>query len=351
VISTNSQNHLDQEIVRLIDQSREEGYSFVDIKTGTVVLSGIRVNFEEKTLLDDKLKMILPTDFQSIPPENVYKPEARPDLLLADETGAIQITIAHTRKKVGNDEDVTAYQNEVRDILQALNSSVEWLEGGIKETNGKRVTYFELITPMLGTRIYNLTFFLELQQRVLTGNFVCSESKLKAWKPIFYQMIDSIEIVANETGDEVIAYRDYSNYHFNQGLYLVHHGQEYLSFKIGENEFRLISTNPSDLQNGFTRKDGVFKKTVGIDEIEAAYELKLIITYREYQFEMGQQLAREIQLIARNCAPDIRDRLQLQMASSREYEKWVNKNEIENVEEKRLPVDGFAMPEALSQRN
>jgi hypothetical protein len=194
----NNQPQMDQEIIRLIDRAKEKGYSSIDIKTGTVVLNGKRVKFGKKTLLEDKLKMILPTDFQSIPPEKVYKPESKPDLLLIDETGSIQISIAHTPKKVGNDEDVTAYQNEVQNILQALNSGVEWLEGGAKETRGKRVTYFELITPMLGTRIFNLTFFLQLQQRILTGNFVCPEPKLKAWKEIFYQMLDSIEVIANE---------------------------------------------------------------------------------------------------------------------------------------------------------
>jgi hypothetical protein len=344
----NNQPRLDREIVRLIDSTHEKGCSSIDIQTGTVMIDGIRVNFAAKSLADDRLRMILPADFRSIPPEQLYKPEARPDRLWADETGAVQITVTHTRKKVGNDAAVAVYQNEVRKILQILNSSLEWQAGGVKEVRGKQVAYFEFITPMLGARIYNLTFFLDLQGRIFTGSFVCPELKLKVWKGIFDQMLESVEVSAGETGNLTNTHPNYCDYHFNQGLYLIHQGHEYLSFQIGADRYRLISLNSADLQNGFLSRDGVFKKTVGRAEIEAAYELKLILTYRGYSFEMGQQSVREIQLILRNCDPDIRERLQMQTGGSREYEKWVNKAEIENVEVQRLPVEGFAMPESLS---
>jgi hypothetical protein len=191
----NDQPRLDREIIRLIDQVHESGFSSLDIKTGSVVMNGIRVDFGERSLLEDKIQLILPTDFRSIPPETIYRPQAKPDLLLADAGGAIQITMTYTRKRVGNDEDVKAYQDEVRNILQTLNSALEWREGGvIKAAGGGRVTYFEFITPMLGSRIYNLSFFLKLQQRALTGSFVCPEPKLKAWKGVFHQMLASIKV-------------------------------------------------------------------------------------------------------------------------------------------------------------
>jgi hypothetical protein len=343
----NGHTHLDQEIIRLMDANREQGYLSIDIKTGTVVLSGKRVNFGTKSLLDDKLKMILPTDFQSIPPEKAYKPEARPDLLFIDDSGAVQIAITHTQNKADNDDDVKTYQGEVREILQALNSSLEWQEDGVMEVRGKRIAYFEFITSIMGMRIYDLSFFLELQRRVLTGNFVYTEQKRKAWKPIFCQMLDSIEVIAKDNGDTTITRRDFSCYHFKPGLYLVHHGCEYLSFKTGEDEYRLISTDSKDLENGFVLKDGVFKKTVGKREIEAGYKLKLIVTYQGYQFEMGQQFIKEMQLVAKNCDPYIRAKLQLQMVSTGEYGKWVDKKDIENIEPQRSPVEGFVMPEGV----
>lgn len=350
----NEQPHLDQEIVRLIDETKDErennanGYFLTDIKTGAVVIGGVRINFETRTVLDGKLKMILPTDFQSIPPEKLYKREARPDVLLAGDDGAIQITLAHTKKTATGIAEVTAHKTEVQKILQALNASLEWQDGGLKEIHGKQVDYFEFITPMLGARVYNLTFFMELHQRVLSGSFVCTDRKLKAWKPIFDQMLASVEEIASEVKPVATVRRDCSGNSFRQGQYAVYHGREYRLFKIGVDQYRLVSTDSKDLENGFATRDGVYLKTVTKGEITAAYELKLIIEYRGHRFGLGRQQQNRIELVAQNCDYQLVQELQLQMSGPHEYVRWVAKTEIDNVIETRFPVAGFAMPETLN---
>jgi hypothetical protein len=71
----NSDSHLDRKIVRLIDkvtkqknESQNVGYSSLDITTGVAVLGGVRINFVEETLLDNKiaLKMEILLKYQAM---------------------------------------------------------------------------------------------------------------------------------------------------------------------------------------------------------------------------------------------------------------------------------------------
>jgi hypothetical protein len=351
----NNKSHLDQEIVRLIDEVAEEqgylqseGYSLLNIKTGVAVIEGVQIDFAEKNLLHDQLAMILPTTFQSIPPEQVYKPEARPDLLLADEDGAIQITISHTKRKATDVADVITHKNEVKQILQTLNSSLEWSADGSKEICGKQLVFFEFITPMLGANVYNLTFFMELDQRVLSGSFVCNDKKTKGWKPVFQQMLDSIKVLVADDRMDLPERPDYSQYHFTEGFYAVYHDREYRLFKVGSDSYRLIATDSQAQEEGFVAQDGVFKKTVKSNEISGAYRLKLTLTYRGCQFEVGQVQKDQVELVTKYGEAQIAKELQLEMGSPNEYSKWVAKTEIENVLETKLPADGFPMPETLT---
>jgi hypothetical protein len=353
----NEETHLDQEIVRLIDRVEAEksyfqndGYAMLNIQTGVAVLDGSQVNFAPQILLDGKLRMILPTDFREIPPEKVYKPDFKPNLLLADESGAIQIIIIHTQKKVTDDTEVLTYKNEVRQILQMVNSSLEWSEDGVKELQGKKLYFFEFITPMLGAGVYNLTFFLNLDHRVLSGSLVCNDRKIKGWKPVFRQMLDSLRVITPET--EVVApavHPDFSEYLFNEGMYAVYQGREYPLYQVGADQYRLISTNPRDQEAGFVKKDGVFKKTVTAAEISAAYQLKLTLIYRGYQFALGQTTKGQVELNLKDGKSNIAQELQMELMGPREYVKWVAKSEIEGVITEKLAVAGFAMPEALTE--
>jgi hypothetical protein len=346
--------NLDTEIVRLMNEAQEtkaqtKVYSLPNITTGAVVVRGQRVNFEKKQLFDGKLEMILPKDFQAIAPENLYKPETKPDLLLVDDSGTIQITLTHLSKKAVNDGEVIAHKNAVQGILRQMNPSIEWLEGGAKKINEKPLVFFEFLTSMLGAEVYNLTFFFRLNQRIFTGSLVCGGQEIKGWKQIFHQMLGSITIVESENPEDlaeaVPAHQDFSEYHYGRGLYGFYQGHEYRLFKIGDG-YRLISTNPEDLDRGFFRKDGVFKKNVTQNEIEAAYELQLTLVYRGHQFELGEEFKTKVQLIMKSCDRKLARELQLEL-NYPIYEKWVDKKEIENIIERKLPVKGFAMPETL----
>ena len=118
---------------------------------------------------------------------------------------------------------MVAHKNDVRQILQAMNPSIEWLDDSVKDIGGRQVAFFTFVTPMLGTSVYNLSFFLALEHRILTGSFVCGDREFKGWKEVFQQMLASIEVMTTEeTTGGALPQQDYSNFTFNQGLYAVY---------------------------------------------------------------------------------------------------------------------------------
>jgi hypothetical protein len=340
--------YLDAEIIRLMTENEEtrvfnEAYETFDINTGVVVIDGKRVGFERKILLDNKLNMMVPQEFRSIPPEELFQSEDMPDVLIInDDDGTIQLSMKQISQRVVNDEEVAVFKSDVKQFLSRLNPKIVWLGDGRKEIKGKQIVFFEFITPILDASIYNFFFYLELNCQVLSGSFTTTEHASKAWKNIFHQMLQSIEVIASE--ERIIQeppHKDFTWYRFDEGYFGMYQGHEYRFFRTGETECLLVSEKELDCMNGFEPKDGVFKKVVNKDELTNAYELKLQVVYGGCTFQIEQKQKSQIKITTKVCDQSIVKQLQLEMTEFREYGKWINKTEIEDVIENKLPIEGF----------
>ena len=144
-------------------------------------------------LLNGKIAITVPLVLRCVPLQTQTL-KTRRDVTLEDEKRTVKLTLTHLYQKVANEGEVFEYQNQVKQALKRLNPSMEWLLGGIKEVNGMRIPFFEVITESLGMEVYNLNFFLLLQKRVVSGKFICGSPMLKQWRPIIHQILDSVEV-------------------------------------------------------------------------------------------------------------------------------------------------------------
>jgi hypothetical protein len=124
---------------------------------------------------------------------------------------------------------------------------------------------------------------------------------------------------------------DFSNYQFKSGFYAIYNDKEYRLFKLRDGNWRLVSNDPDDLKNGFEPKDGAYKKMVAANKLQTVYKINTTIVYRGQQFELGLEGKDKVQLIKRDCNMKLVQQLQLEMVDYREYEKWVAKDQIEDV--------------------
>jgi hypothetical protein len=164
-----------------------------DSKTRTILMGGAPIACYTVNLLDDRLAMTLPKEIRPIASQSRGM-ETRPDVTLADVNETVKITLTHLSQRVSSHDEVLDYKNQLQQALKKVNPSLEWLLGGVKEVRGVPIAFFEIITTVFGIGIYNLRFFLPLQHQVLSGSFMCVDQALKYWRPIFYEILESIEV-------------------------------------------------------------------------------------------------------------------------------------------------------------
>jgi hypothetical protein len=121
-----------------------------------------------------------------------YPSERRPNLIYTNEDGSINVAFNHTASK-GNDREVSKYKDSLKATLKRLYSSATWYGDDVLKINGKKVGFLELLTPAVDTKIYNLVFFTELEDRLLLVSFNCTEGQMKDWKPVAKEIMNSIK--------------------------------------------------------------------------------------------------------------------------------------------------------------
>jgi len=303
-------------------------------------VDGVSLKFEEKSIFDGQVILKLPTGLEILLPEKTrlkYPSDSKPDLILTTSDGLINITFKHSR--IPLDEGI---MDQLKDrIIMTINkkhSRVCWQKEGIKQVNGKQIGFCNFIVPTLDGNVFSLMFFVELNHQALIGNINGPVSLIEYWQPIADGLVESIKI-ATESDDIPLKppVANFADYQFKSGLYASYHNKEYQTFKLADGNYRLISFDSRDLEDGFEKKDGVYKKTVSDGELQSLYELETKIMYRGNIFELGEVCKNEVQLIKKKCHFELARQLQLEKDSwSGKYGKRIAKTEIEDViEEKR----------------
>lgn len=155
-----------------------------------------KIELEKRLLLDEKVEILLPTDFELMSEDLLnlkYPFERRPTLVYTDETGGINVAFNHTPSKLTQPE-IELFQKQFVGMLSKAHPSAKWKDSGVKEINGRKVGFLELITPAIDTDIYNLMFFTDLEGRMLLCTFNCVVKKHKAWLEPAQQIMHSLVI-------------------------------------------------------------------------------------------------------------------------------------------------------------
>jgi hypothetical protein len=338
----------DEKIVALINNKRKaiaeaarKAQIAKSFQTGgdCLTVTGLNLKFEEKLILDGQVNLKLPAELEILSPEKArfkYPSASRPELIFTTRDGLVNITFKHSRIPL-DEAEVEQFKDRMIAVIQKIQSRVNWQEDGVKQVNGKKIGFFHFIIPALEANIYNLMFFGELNHRALIGNINCPVAQMEYWKPIATGLVETVKIIAcRQNPPSKPPGADFTDYQFKSGFYASYHNKEYRVFKLADHNYRLVSRDPSDLAEGFEKKDGVYKKTVQYSELQSFYELKTRIEYQGYQFELRNILKNEVQLLKKNCGLDLVKQLKLQKTGPGEYEKWIAKNEVEDVIEEKI---------------
>ena len=193
-------NYGDEEFIYLMgmDEEVEQPKYETGITDGYIVMNEEKVIFMRKFQLDKKFSVIMPEKFKLMSKEVAelkYPSIERPEWIYTNEDTTVNFTFTHREEDEASNEEIP----EVKDILQPLAMRLypasEVIDSETLEVNGINISYYDFIAPALDVDIYTLTFMFSLEERVVLGGFNCPEEVMDDWKPIFLQMMESIEVV------------------------------------------------------------------------------------------------------------------------------------------------------------
>ncbi len=156
----------------------------------------VNIDMETKSLLNDKLELKMPKDFDRMSEELMklkYPSERRPTLVYSNESGGINVAINLTQNQA-NQQMIPAYKDNFVQTFKNLYPSAEWKDSDVKTINGKKVGYLELVTPAIDTEIYNLIFFTDLDGKLLLCTFNCTKESIVEWTPAAKEIMNSMKI-------------------------------------------------------------------------------------------------------------------------------------------------------------
>jgi hypothetical protein len=154
------------------------------------------IDLKIKSLLNDKVELKIPSDFEIMSEELMkvkYPSERRPTLVYSNESGGINVALNWTQNKASQ-ELIKPYFDNLESTFRKSYPTGEWKDSGIKEINGKKVGYLELVTPAIDTDIYNLIFFTDVEGKLLLCTFNCTKKSINEWTPTAKAIMNSLKI-------------------------------------------------------------------------------------------------------------------------------------------------------------
>jgi hypothetical protein len=170
------------------------GVAFFLISLVSATLPNIEL--ETKTLLNGKINLKIPKNFDIMSEEMLklkYPSERRPTLVYTNESGEINVALNLTQNKA-NQNIIAAYKDNFVQSFKNSYPTATWKDKNIKEINGRKVGYLELITPAIDTEIYNLMFFTDLDGKLLLCSFNCTKKNIAEWSVVAKEIMNSLKL-------------------------------------------------------------------------------------------------------------------------------------------------------------
>lgn len=185
-------NYVDEKIVEL--RNRFLASQFQDIH-GDVYVHGQLIQFIPVVLFEEKMSILLPTDFQDMEDQVIrlkYPTLDRPQIIKTNPENNSDMTFTLIPEEVA-DEDILANKEAMKNAIKQVHPATVFYEDGLEDLNQTQVGYFTFTSYALGGKLYNLMLVTKVAKQLLVGIFNCANEEKEYWKSFAYQMMMSIE--------------------------------------------------------------------------------------------------------------------------------------------------------------
>lgn len=212
-----NEEFFDEQILDMINQSEQKNFNNADIFSiedknveniapeERSIYTGVRIcgkwiYFERRLFAEDSISMMVPKNFVPMTQEAAkikYPSEHRPETILTDETGTINLMFQYMEGEVDS-ETIETFRNQVFGLMKYTNPGIKEREVGEVDIENHRIAYVEFTNNALGGKLYNLMFYISVKGRPLMGSFNCITKDVKYWQPVAVEMMKSIKILEDE---------------------------------------------------------------------------------------------------------------------------------------------------------
>ena len=170
-----------------------------DINNGFVTIDDIEIPFRERAIIENKLYMTIPSDYVLMPQElaNIkYPSENKPDIIFMNEDGLINISFKLIGIKLDN-KDVETVTDLTRQGIVDGNPACKIISSAIIDEE-LQIGYFDFVSPVGDSMIYNLMFLFALEENIVLGSFNCVYYDRAMWLEIAVQTLRSIRAALHD---------------------------------------------------------------------------------------------------------------------------------------------------------
>ncbi|RDY27781.1 hypothetical protein [Lachnotalea glycerini] len=206
--------HVDEKILKqkqMMEEFEKQRFSEETIEIenqssifdGMVEIHKIPVGFAERTLLDDKIAIWMPEDFEEFTQEEinaVYLLGNKPDVVYGNAYLNFSIGFHFTSNEVPN-EYMGDFNKIAKMILEKSGPKVTIYSEKVKKKGNHIVSSMELVSHTVTDAIYNVMFYSSLNGKVLIGFINFNYKYLNRYKTIAKEMLESFRFI-EDSGEE-----------------------------------------------------------------------------------------------------------------------------------------------------
>jgi hypothetical protein len=147
-------------------------------------------------LLDNKVQILAPKELSKMTDAMwhlKYHNNPRPEVVLTDSNGEINLLIDVTQQPVAPYEIGKYKDFEVSDLKQKR-KDVKILGEGIKKINGRTVGFIKFSSQASDQKVFNFFFFISVNGKIIFFSFNCIEKLQETWEKVADEILDSIKI-------------------------------------------------------------------------------------------------------------------------------------------------------------
>lgn len=167
-----------------------------NILDGYIIIDEEKISFERRTILDERVSVLMPESFVIMPlelAEKKYPAIQRPDEIYTNNDTSVNFCVSLKNDKATN-EDIPRAKDMIQQAVMRMHSGSKVISSEIIGAKGIKIAYFDFCSAAIDTDIYNMMFFLSVDNRIVVGSFNSPWQNMDVWKPVIEQILETVEI-------------------------------------------------------------------------------------------------------------------------------------------------------------